>query len=252
MACASRCVAVIDKSSFRGLFSVVETSHGWVRRAMPTPHVRPADSFQGVDMSGLSCASMSFCVAVGTNQCNGPLIERFNGKAWRVVTVNSENCKTGGMLTGVSCVSASACLAVGYPPLVWNGRRWRTLKLAGWAERVWCVAPRRCALVGSDSAGSHVGVWDGRRTQGRLWDASYYREDSSMNDVSCMSKTACLAVGNLTESGDMAAFDGRTWREATPPDSLAGPLIPFESVACTARICVMLSPGDATEELNRK
>jgi hypothetical protein len=94
-------------------------------------------------LSGVSCASKTFCVAVGMRAAHGgpagSIAETWDGTRWRVSpTPAFPSVRNVGSnpaaLSGVSCAAANACTAVGYyfvayltaVPLVdrWNGRRW--------------------------------------------------------------------------------------------------------------------------------
>jgi hypothetical protein len=94
----------------------------------------------GYGLSGVSCVSRSFCLAVGSTGRAGPTVapafaERWTGSRWTVVT---SGLPKHGELHGVSCVTSAFCRAVGQlddqpgplsataGPLVesWNGSRW--------------------------------------------------------------------------------------------------------------------------------
>ena len=110
--------------------------------------------------AGVSCASASACIGVGTiqplneGQIARPLTERWNGLRWSMQ-------RTGEVTSALSCPAVGSCTAVGVqPPLVnaerWNGIRWtaqplpvpRTPEL-GWSlDAVSCASPTRCIAVG--------------------------------------------------------------------------------------------------------
>jgi hypothetical protein len=110
--------------------------------------------------TGVSCASASACIAVGTiqplneSQIEQPLTERWNGMRWSMQ-------RTGEVTSALSCPAAESCTAVGVqPPLVnaerWNGIRWTAQALPvprasnfGWSlDAVSCASPTRCIAVG--------------------------------------------------------------------------------------------------------
>ncbi len=112
------CVTVGAGSS-NSLYSAVLSSGTWAVESVPDPG---GDGF----LNDVSCASPTFCMAVGSVQVGGVgwatgLTEDWDGVSW--VVVPSPNYPEddlgpgflgGGVLTGDSCVSAQACVAVGY------------------------------------------------------------------------------------------------------------------------------------------
>ena len=139
----------------------------WSIQSNPDPGNIGSDDFYGV-----SCASTSWCVAVGdyvsnTTLLDLPLIESWNGKDWKVSSSPIPGEGTGDdALYGVSCVSASSCVAVGqyYEANVTNGLL-ETL-IESWNGTNWSITP-------SPSPGTV----------------------NNLNGVSCVSSKSCKAVG---------------------------------------------------------
>ena len=129
----------------------------------------------GPDLAGVSCASWSSCMAVGS-QTPGQssyiqaAAERWDGARWVAATTglpstgnHAEVHPTEVRLFSVSCVSATICTAVGSAyvnsgrgwPIVelWNGRRWsaeatpRVSNFSGF-NGVSCVRNLGCTAVG--------------------------------------------------------------------------------------------------------
>ena len=112
------CVTVGGGPS-NSLSSAVLVDGTWVAESVPDPG---SDGF----LYDVSCASPTFCMAVGSIQVNGAgwasgLTEAWDGASWLVVP--SPNYPEddlgpgfigGGILISDSCVSAQACVAVGY------------------------------------------------------------------------------------------------------------------------------------------
>jgi hypothetical protein len=112
------CVAVGGGPS-NSLYSAVLVGGTWTAESVPDP---------GSDGSlyDVSCASPTFCMAVGSIEVGGVgwgtgLTEAWDGESWAVVP--SPNYPEddlgpgfigGGILISDSCVSAQACVAVGY------------------------------------------------------------------------------------------------------------------------------------------
>jgi hypothetical protein len=113
--------------------------------------------------SGVSCPTTSLCMAVGTIENDGssnpysPLIERWNGSNWLIIT--SPSVPDDGQLASVSCKATSECEAVGQQsvgPLVegWNGTSWRVQATpaisSAQLQAVRCTGkPYACTAVGS-------------------------------------------------------------------------------------------------------
>jgi hypothetical protein len=148
-------------------------------------------------LSGVSCPTSTFCVAVGDSFDLAPfgstagyihhqtLIEQWDGSSWS--TVSSANDRTGNtFLTKVSCAGPSLCFAVGHSfiagtpnvspdvtiPIIerWDGHSWTlgkapTPALAGetaaFLTDVGCAGVSLCVAVGDYRALAHSVVSDG-------------------------------------------------------------------------------------------
>jgi hypothetical protein len=84
----------------------------WTLLATPNP-----SGSSGAELSGLSCASSSACVAVGSSSGGAAalqtLAERWDGSAWSLQPTPNPTGAQRSVLSGVSCLSANACVAVG-------------------------------------------------------------------------------------------------------------------------------------------
>jgi hypothetical protein len=115
-------------------------------------------------LNGVSCASLSWCVAVGATPSesgNKPLVEAWDGSSWSVVESPNDG---NSLLQSVSCTSASSCVAVGFLapsffgtlPLVqvWDGVTWSTLPnptsgaTDGQLDGAFCLSEAWCVGVG--------------------------------------------------------------------------------------------------------
>jgi len=115
----------------------------WAASTVPIP----GGGYGALD--GVSCWSVSRCVAVGNYNAKEQglpvagkstlIAERWNGARWSVVKLPTPGYDA--LLSAVSCVSASSCLAVGsvssstsdgYGSLAdaWNGKTWRAIAVA--------------------------------------------------------------------------------------------------------------------------
>jgi hypothetical protein len=175
----------------------------WSIVSSPSPH--PGDPNI---LSGLACASASLCFAVGYDfptDFSGSLTEKWNGKAWSVVT--TPNSKSGELI-GDACTSTTACLAVGISNKLfalgqqWNGTKWST------------IAPKRPAKATS----------------------------TELNGVSCATATACESVGTYSLSGGSPAlaesWNGAAWAVQTTPAISGSTYASLAGVSCaTASLC---------------
>ncbi len=173
-----------------------------------------------VGLEDVSCSSAIICVAVGRS-VNGNFASRWNGLSWHaqhVPTLDGE----GDDLNGVSCTSATACLAVGE------------------------AGCENCNTVTSAER------WDGTR-----WSSLKSRNPNAsggndyLNDVSCVSATACIAVGGGTpRTGYLLAerWNGTRWAVQPTPNAMKATRAPrcgftcagtLSGVSCTsARSCI--------------
>ena len=130
---ASYCVAVgnyLDSSGNWDGLLLTWSDGAWTAAEAPLPDGAPSG---GTYLYGVSCASASYCVAVGTYGGNqGGLLLTWSGGAW---TASEAPLPQGagyyGLLYGVSCPSASYCVAVGQSNNPSNGEEGLLLTLAG-------------------------------------------------------------------------------------------------------------------------
>ena len=163
------------------------TSRTWHTEA-PAPSTKPDG-----DLTDVSCPTSAFCAAVGSAEVTGfgsslgySEIKR-NG-TWRIVPLGLPPGTQFTSAAAVSCSSATWCVSVGteHPigtsdtqPFVqkYDGTRWSKLAFA--------------PLVGASST------------------------NSTLTDVSCVSRTFCMATGNTADNAQSfaEAWDGTSWRQ---------------------------------------
>ena len=94
---------------------VVSTPAGAVvDSAVVVPSPNPGTNFD--ELRSVSCVSVSFCVATGTQDSGSSdltLVEQWNGSVWSTVTSPNPSTSDNG-LNSVSCVSVSFCVATGF------------------------------------------------------------------------------------------------------------------------------------------
>lgn len=204
-------------------------------------------------LSGISCRSASWCMAVGFDQVGQSiftLAEAWSGKEWSVQATSKS-----GTLKGVSCISPRACVAVGYVGIgaasvtlaeIWDGTTWSVQSSPngpstsdGSLNSVSCTSPTDCVAVGSyvDSAGKYmilIESWNGK-----AWSVQPAPDAvGELNAVSCPSFTSCTAVGQAEPSDGYAMavlWNGTTWSVQTVPSPSGATSSNLLGMSCTAR-----------------
>jgi len=222
------------------------------------PPAEPAATPAVRALSGVTCARVTSCWAVGTQTAAGvtrTLIEHWNGSKWSLKASPSVAGSAGTFLTGVSCSARLNCWAVGgaavgstkQKPIAehWNGRKWSLTVLpepAGLAADVlfgvWCTGVTRCWAVGS--AARDLGVpsrplaehWTGRKWS--VVATTRGAGDLNLLGVSCRRDTSCWAVGAGFLRGLAEHWNGRRWSVAATPSAGEGGL---EGVWCPGTDC---------------
>lgn len=217
-------------------------------------------------LTGVSCSSASWCVAVGELQVYGsgesipPLVEVWNGSEW-IIVPSANAGSSGGWLQAVSCVSASWCVAVGNDYVAslgvtqtliedWNGTSWsitpspNPISSAGSdLYGVSCATATSCVAVGEyqdSSTGNDdtlIESWDGSS-----WSITPSPNSSSpgigLNAVSCVSASSCVAVGSYQNATLIESWDGSNW-SITPSPNPKNATASLGAVSCaTANYCM--------------
>ena len=220
---------------------------------------------------GVTCLSATSCTAVGYGAKKDPnttlvepktLVERWNGTAWSIVS--SPNRAGLDELQGVSCVSARACTAVGlsaaspksrssYRTLIetWNGTAWSIVPSpnpgtgqGNFLYGVSCVTAAFCAAVG------HFGACCTAREKPitEIWNGSSWsvapnppkQANADLTSVSCVSATACTAVGSHHRVTPPArgtlveSWNGSSWAVVPSPDAGTDDHNSLAGVSCTS------------------
>jgi hypothetical protein len=198
----------------------------WVIQSTPNP-----TSAVFSDLNGVSCTSAGACTAVGgygTTPSNGlTLAERWNGTSWTVRSTPNPAGATNSGLLGVSCVSASACIAVGGYDT--SPSKERTL-----AER-----------------------WNGSSWTIRATPDPTGATRSELSGVSCISATACTAVGDSENGSNETAtlaerWNGTSWAIQPTADPTGTKYASLSSVSCTsAGACTAVGSYDTRAHKQR-
>ena len=224
----------------------------------------------GVQLSGVSCASATFCVATGMRSAGATAQTAalvYDGGTWAPAPSFTPVDTVGG-LVAVSCPSRSSCTAVGdgdvggaATPLVesFDGSTWSVsspptpavASSGGYSlVAVSCPDATTCAAVGSYSNGPD-GFSFVETEQGSTWSLAStpgLQADFTLSSVSCASDTVCMAVGTAAfphtpepSTALVDSYDGSSWTATT-----AAPSVPLWPVSCTgASHCVAGSRAGA-------
>jgi hypothetical protein len=190
----------------------------------------PADASTtnpGASLNGISCASASSCIAVGTyndstNKAHALLLT-LNGGSWTAAAapIPANSPDNQGDLFGISCSSPSACTAVGNYSDSAGHSQGALLTLAGTA---WTAAE---APLPADAATNPF---------------------TALSAVSCSSAATCVAAGDYYgpsssgASGLLLTLSNGSWTAVTaplPPGTSGTPAVRLSGVSCpTSSACV--------------
>jgi hypothetical protein len=266
------CTAVGSTTS-PGFGAVAERWNGnaWALQTTPVP----ADGLEGF-LNAVSCTPTAACIAVGyyinSTFSTAPLVERWGGSTWALLSVPLPSGATSPNLVTVSCSSSAACTAVGDDyntvgddvPLVerWNGSTWRIQSTPGFPtflplDAVSCPAAARCIAVGS-LFGVLVAGWDGV-----TWTVQHAPRPSgadytALRGVSCTAARACSAVGWFDRTSGTSAgntpiaerWDGTSWTLEPTPRPAAAVATVLNAVACTSSTACTATGSSITRAFN--
>jgi hypothetical protein len=255
---ASDCTAVGDY--FNGTYrqTLIERWNGTSWSIVSSPNVSATDNNL---LLGVSCFSASACTAVGDYYLGSTyqtLIEQWNGTSWSIASSPDTSATQINILRGVSCTSASSCTAVGYyvygsasQTLIeqLSGSTWSIVTSADTSSTqvnqllgVSCTSASSCTAVGE----YYTSPYDQtliEQLSGTTWSIVTSADTSAAqsNDlagVSCMSATACTAVGDYyTGSYDQTLIEqlsGTTWSVVSSPNTSASQSNQLLGISCTS------------------
>jgi hypothetical protein len=222
----------------------------WELQATPDPVPGNAPPILGRALGGVSCTSVSSCVAVGSYATTTyvsatkvipkaiPLAERWDGVRWSLLAFPEvPSGAPAAWLDTVSCVPDGGCMAVG----LWDrgGDTGASGPLAEWWDgNSWSI----------ESMPDPASVFAGASSAG-------------IGGLSCSSNTSCMAVGSFYNGavpsvGETYAerWDGSSW-SFQPTAQVAGAFeAQLTSVSCTSpRDCVAVGASgfDPTQPVSR-
>lgn len=225
---------------------------------------------------GLTCASASDCMAVGS-AAGRVLAEAWDGSAWTVVPTADPSNTAYSELNDVSCSSPSSCLAVGYETDTyyhadvtlaeqWDGSAWTIVPSASPGKNdvrsavlhgLSCSTTGGCLAVGyrQRKSGAYTTLtehWTGENWTLQASPSPAGSAYSDLNAISCLDSGGCLAVGSFVDaSGNFVPlgerWTGSAWQIVAGPataESAAG-ISYLEDVSCTAANCAAVgTSGD--------
>jgi len=271
---ATFCVAVGAGDTKYTTQTLVEQWSGAGWTIVPSPDT---NAVQPQTLYGVSCTTLTFCVAVGSSQSvAGPtdtLVEEWNGSDWSIVP--SPDQGTGGFseLTDVSCLSTTWCTAVGDDfngtvsqtlAEAWNGTAWSVVPTTSPSASVGsvftsvsCLSPGACTAVGYSTADSGyqnlAQEWNGADWTPMSVPATGPNDDDLLESVSCGSPTSCTAVGSSSPDGSTYAnlveqWDNGVWSViSTPPPLSATSDGELLGVSCTG-VWACTAVGDTPDD----
>lgn len=257
---STACMAVGNDGYPAGLLTETWNGTEWAIHTAPSPK-------EGGEMDGVSCTSSTACTAVGTGGSPQTMFaERWNGTEWSLQTTANPTGAKQTRLYSVSCTSSEACTAVGayanstgfYGGLVehWNGKEWSqqeipnpTGALESYLNGVSCTSATACTAVGLYENSAKAIVPLAEHWNGTGWSIQTTpippgaNGASEMLSVSCLSATACTAVGDdyITPPGQEGQksvtlsefWNGTEWTVQTPGNPENG-LNDLAGVSCTS------------------
>jgi hypothetical protein len=175
-------------------------------KATPNPAGATASELDGVSCIGALCHAVGmYTTGSGTKLS---LAIMGTSSSWTIKTTPNPAGATISHLSGVSCTTSSACTAVGDATV--SGVQ--TMMAMAWNGTAWIL-----------------------QTLPTFFGASA----TELNDVKCLSATACFAVGMYTStSGTKGAlalsWNGTTWTIQATPTPAGATITHLRSISCTA------------------
>lgn len=245
----------------------------------------PAPEGSLAQLTGISCPTVRFCVAVGVTSLgllqfanvkahadvahiayqttSQGLIEVWNGTSW-TPTIVGNSLGADESLSDVSCVGTRFCMAVGVEStfsadsFVWRGQGWAEVAMPGNSysdsmSAVSCFSTTSCIAVGSSAYGE-AGLAE--RWNGTSWSVMHLAQPSmpyfALEGVSCVSTTRCTAAGSsfvttTAESDLIESWNGHAWTVVSAPTP-TGAYGGLAAVSCASALsCLAVGPSDDQE-----
>jgi hypothetical protein len=192
----------------------------------------PENIDPAITANSVSCASSSFCAAVGMADAFGSAAVYRDGSWSEASFVDMPS-----QLFSVSCPTSSFCLAMDGSgnALAYNGNSWSAPTPAGVGlDSVSCTSRTFCVAVGAAfRGGGNAAVYNGS-----TWSSLATTGVSFLDSVSCVSESFCVAIGGPGGGAAYAVtYNGSTWSKPSEIDSESENAL--HSVSCGATtLCV--------------
>jgi hypothetical protein len=227
----AHCVAVGTTSNGALVETLVDST--WT----PTPLNPPG--LTEPELTGVWCANVTSCIAVGEDGSNGsdpqPLIERLSKGTWSVHKARIPTGGVWGSLTAINCLTITTCVAAGaYGQTTQSSHAlFETLSHGTWKpattadpagstqveiDSLQCFSTTSCDAVGRWGPNGSVSNGLLETLSGTAWTASTLQSGVFLRSLTCTSSTSCLAVGYDSNSdGVSESLAGTTWTSGTLP-----------------------------------
>jgi photosystem II stability/assembly factor-like uncharacterized protein len=226
---ATNCIAVANGGT------IIETTDGATWSAMT--------SNTTASLVGLSCTDANDCYASGT----GGTVDVLSGGTWTPATVSAA---AGNLLSGISCADTTDCVATGAESMTiattdgstWTQQLGGGVPASGTGQAVFamaCPSANECLAVTNTASGNAtpyvIRTLDGGQTWVRQ---TVTGATASLNGISCVSVSVCVAVGSAPSSSAPGSVfvstnadnaGGSTWAAQT---SGTGNNVSLEWVSC--------------------
>jgi photosystem II stability/assembly factor-like uncharacterized protein len=207
--------------------AIVTSNDGGLTWSAPTTNI-PLGAIGGV-----SCASSTFCVAVGAQI----LVTNDGGKSWTQQFVNG----TVGVLRTVSCGSPTTCVAIGANPegvrrssetgfeiqSTDGGSEWSTVSLpaGSWTvNALSCPDSGDCVLSGPSLNQSGAPLWSSA-DGGSTWSTvALPAAVSAVSSLSCVTASSCVYVGLEGTSPTSGTSSGNVGWTLNPVTAVFSPV----------------------------
>lgn len=233
----------------------------WTIQQTPTPsHLPPGQGLRAV-----SCATARVCIAVGDyipyipgrSSNETALVERWNGRRWRILHVPGLAPPASSSLMGVSCPSVSDCTAVGSSSgrgmlaAHWDGRKWaihslprlRERRRSGVVTAISCASTNACIAVGEAMFNPTYNGFANSVIVAERWDGTKWRiqhppspdKRSYSTGVSCSSASTCTALVSANSNRPLAErWNGTRWTMQRAPLPATGHAVSggLQGVSC--------------------
>ncbi|MGN6167796.1 MAG: hypothetical protein ACTHQQ_06445 [Solirubrobacteraceae bacterium] len=220
------------------LRTLVERWNGKVWKVVPSPN--PGGSGNDNFLDGVAATSATNAWAVGfyANVPGGAgrsVVERWNGKAWKVVPSPNPGGSTDTELNGLAAISATNAWAVGYftvsarQTLVerWNGRAWKVQPSpnVGGSDNNVLSGVAATSATNAWAVGDHSkGAGGPDRTLIEHWNGKAWQVQTSpglvgdLSGVAAVSASDAWAVGDYSGGTLVEHWNGKAWKVVPSPN----------------------------------